>query len=295
MRTEAGEPMGAAPTEGAGLEMYRLVEELYPICRSITGHGLRQTLRILQTRIPLQIHEVPSGTPVFDWTVPQEWNVRQAYVEAPDGRRVIDFADCNLHLLQYSVPVDQVVPLDELKQHLYTLPETPDWIPYRTAYYSRTWGFCLSQRQMEQLTATEYRVVIDVELTDGSMSYGELVLPGERTDEVLISTHVCHPSLANDNLSGIAVATALARRLAAQPRRCTYRFLFIPGTIGSIAWLAQNESRVAVIRHGLVLTCVGDPGAVTYKRSRQGDAEIDRFAAHVLRHSGAPFRIESFI
>lgn len=281
-----------APT---GEEMHRLIEELFPTCRSITGDGVRQTLRVIQREIPLQVHEVPSGTPVFDWTVPREWNVRHAYIETLDGRRVVDFADCNLHLLQYSVPVDRVMPLDELQQHLHSLPETPDWVPYRTAYYASTWGFCVSQRQREQLTEEAYRVVIDATLADGSMSYGELFLEGQRSEEVLIHTHVCHPSLANDNLSGIAVATALARRMAACPRRFSYRFLFLPGTIGAISWLARNEARARSIRYGLVLTCVGDPGSITYKQSRRGDAEIDRIVEHVLRQSGAQYQIDPFV
>jgi aminopeptidase-like protein len=193
------------------------------------------------------------------------------------------------------VPIDQVVSLDELKQHLHTLPDTPDWVPYRTAYYSESWGFCIAHRQLERLNEAAYRVVIDSSLSQGSLSYGELLLPGEVTEEVLISTHICHPSLANDNLSGIAVAVALAERMAALPRRYSYRFLFVPGTIGSIAWLARNEERTGAIKYGLVLTCVGDPGPVTYKQSRRGDAEIDQIVAHVLRHSGDPIRIEPFI
>jgi aminopeptidase-like protein len=283
------------PHAESGAAMYQLMEELYPICRSITGEGLRQTLRCIRQRIPVEIREVPTGTPVFDWTVPLEWNVRQAYIETLDGRKVVDFADCNLHLLQYSVPIDQVVSLDELKQHLHTLPDTPDWVPYRTAYYSESWGFCIAHRQLERLNEAAYRVVIDSSLSQGSLSYGELLLPGEVTEEVLISTHICHPSLANDNLSGIAVALALAERVAALPRRYSYRFLFVPGTIGSITWLARNEERTGAIKYGLVLTCVGDPGPVTYKQSRRGDAEIDQIVAHVLRHSGDPIRIEPFI
>jgi aminopeptidase-like protein len=288
-----GEQTDAAAS--AGEAMFRLIEALFPICRSITGDGVRQTLRILQRQVPLQIREVPSGTEVFDWKVPQEWNVREAYIETLDGRRVVDFADCNLHLLQYSVPVNRVVPLEELRQHLYSLPEAPDWIPYRTAYYANTWGFCVAHRQLEQLTDPQYRVVIGSTLADGSMTYGELLLPGETADEVLITAHVCHPSLANDNLSGLAVATALAARLSEVRRRYSYRFLFAPGTIGSISWLAHNKGKARRIRYGLVLSCVGDAGRITYKQSRRGDAEIDRFVEHVLRHGGEPYQIMPFI
>ncbi len=276
--------------------MTRLIEALYPICRSITGDGLRQSLGLIAQEIPLRLTEVPSGTQVFDWTVPREWNVRQAYIATLDGRRVVDFAASNLHILQYSVPVDRIVERDELRRHLHTLPETPDWVPYRTSYYSENWGFCLSQRQAERLTDERYRVVIDTTLAPGHLTYGELVLPGAQAEEMLISCHSCHPSLANDNLSGIAVAVMLARRLMArQHRRFTYRFLFIPGTIGSLAWLAANEGRVPLVTHGLVLSCLGDGAAFTYKQSRRGNAAIDRIAAHVLQASGEPYRVQPFI
>ena len=276
--------------------MTRLIEALYPICRSITGDGLRQSLGLIAQEIPLRLTEVPSGTQVFDWTVPREWNVRQAYIATLNGRRVVDFAASNLHILQYSVPVDRIVERDELRRHLHTLPETPDWVPYRTSYYSENWGFCLSQRQAERLTDERYRVVIDTTLAPGHLTYGELVLPGAQAEEMLISCHSCHPSLANDNLSGIAVAVMLARRLMArQHRRFTYRFLFIPGTIGSLAWLAANEGRVPLVTHGLVLSCLGDGAAFTYKQSRRGNAAIDRIAAHVLQASGEPYRLQPFI
>lgn len=288
-------PHRPGDAEDPGAAMFRLIEELYPICRSITGNGLRQSLRILARLVPLRLEEVPSGTQVFDWTIPREWNVRGAYIARLDGRRVVDFADCNLHLLQYSAPVDRVVAHEELLRHVHTLPETPDWVPYRTAYYSENWGFCLSQRQADGLTDPAYRVVIDTTLAPGALTYGELEIPGASGQEVLFSCHSCHPSLANDNLSGMAVAVMLARRLMAAPRRHTYRFLFIPGTIGSLAWLARNEARVPRIGHGLVLSCLGDPGCITYKQSRRGDAAIDRIVAHVLRHSGDTWRINPFV
>lgn len=274
--------------------MYRLIAELYPICRSITGDGLRETLRRVQKEIPLELHEVPTGAQVFDWTVPREWNIRDAYVKNSRGERVIDFQRSNLHVVNYSVPVNRKMPLAELKEHLFTLPAQPDRIPYRTSYYKESWGFCLTQRQLEALKDEEYEVVIDASLEDGHLTYGECFLPGEMRDEILISTHACHPSLANDNLSGIALAVALARSLADTPHRYSYRFLFIPGTIGAITWLARNEERLPSIKHGLVLTGVGDSGSLHYKKSRHGNAEIDRATAHVLHHSGRTYKILDF-
>ncbi len=276
--------------------MHALATDLYPLCRSITGEGLRETLRRLQKHVPLEIHEVKSGTQVLDWTVPKEWNIRDAYVADAKGTRVIDFKRSSLHVLNYSTPIRKKMPLAELRPHLFTLPDHPDWVPYRTSYYSEAWGFCAAHRVVEALPDGEYEVVIDSTLAPGALSYGELVIPGETTDEVLLSCHSCHPSLANDNLSGIAVAVALAKRLAAQPRRrFTYRFLFIPGTIGSITWLAAHEDVVPRIKHGLVLSCVGDAGGFTYKRSRRGDAPIDRAVAHVLRHTGTSHTITDFV
>jgi aminopeptidase-like protein len=269
-----------------GVQMHQLASELYPLCRSITGNGIRQTLRLLQKRIPLQMFEVPSGTQVFDWIVPREWNLQDAYIKDPHGRRVVDFRQCNLHVLNYSTPVEATMPLSELKPHLFTLPEHPDWIPYRTSYYKETWGFCLSHNQMLDLEAGPYEVRIDSSLEAGHLTYGEVYLRGRSTDEVLVSCHACHPSLANDNLSGLTVAAFLADFLSRQNLRYSYRFLFIPGTIGAITWLALNRETASRVRHGLVLTCVGDAGGFHYKKSRRGDAEIDRAAAHVLLHCG---------
>ena len=278
-----------------GAEMFRLIEELFPICRSITGEGLRQTLHRIACQVPLVLHEVPSGTKVLDWTIPDEWNVKGAYIAALDGQPIVDFANSNLHLVQYSHALDRIVGRDELLRHIHTMPERPAWIPYRTSYYSKGWGFCLAERQARSLTDAAYRVVIDASLAPGSLTYGELAIPGESEAEFLFSCHCCHPSLANDNLAGIAVATWLASRIAAAPRRMSYRFLFIPGTIGSLAWLAANEALVPRVTHGLVLSCLGDPGAFTYKQSRQGNAEIDRLLTHVLRHGGAPHVVQPFI
>ena len=278
-----------------GAEMMRLAAELYPICRSITGNGVRQSLGILQRHIPIALTEVPSGTAVFDWTVPREWNIREAYIARLDGTRVVDFAAHNLHIVQYSTPLDAVVPLEELRRHLHALPDRPDRIPYVTSYYNDAWGFCLAQTQLDSLTDSAYRIVIDASLDPGHLTYGECVVRGEDEDEVLLSCHICHPSLANDNLSGMVVATMLARYLTGARPRFTYRFLFIPGTIGSLTWLARNEARVGRIRHGLVLSCLGDAGGMTYKQSRQSTAAIDRIVAHVLRHDPGPHRITPFV
>ncbi|MGH7300105.1 MAG: DUF4910 domain-containing protein [Candidatus Rokuibacteriota bacterium] len=278
----------------AGESMHRSVGDLYPVCRSITGDGLRQTLRYVAARIPLALHEVPSGTEVLDWTIPREWNIRDAYIATSKGQRIVDFRQSNLHVVNYSAPVRARMSLRELAPHLHTLPEAPDWVPYRTSYYRESWGFCLSHRQMTALPEDEYEVCIDSTLEPGALTYGECYLPGATSDEVLISCHVCHPSLANDNLSGIVLAMSLAERLRDCARRYSYRFLFIPGTVGSIAWLALNEAAVDRIKHGLVLACVGDVGAFTYKKSRRGDAEVDRVVAHVLQERGGEYRIEDF-
>jgi aminopeptidase-like protein len=268
-----------------GDSMHGFMRELFPLCRSITGDGLRETLAAVGRRIPLEVHEVPSGTRVLDWTVPDEWNISDAYI-AKDGRRLVDFQQSNLHVVSYSEPVRATMTLAELRPHLHTLPENPEWIPYRTSYYSRSWGFCLAQRQLDGLEEGEYEVVVDSTLEPGALTYGECFLPGERADEVLLTTHVCHPSLANDNLSGIAVLTEVGARLQELPRSLSYRLLFIPGTIGSITWLARNEDRVSKVVAGLVLACVGDSAPLSYKRSRRGEAPIDRAAAYVLRRGG---------
>ena len=277
-----------------GASLHQFAAELYPICRSITGNGLRETFARLQKRIPIQLSEVPSGTQVFDWSVPKEWNIRDAYIKDASGRRVVDFQSSNLHVVNYSTPVRAILPLSELKQHLFTLPERPDWIPYRTSYYKETWGFCLSHNQMLALPDGNYEVSIDSTLADGSLTYAECYLPGRSSEEILFSTHACHPSLANDNLSGLAVAAALAEFLANRDLRFSYRFLFAPGTIGAITWLARNRDHVSHIRNGLVLTGIGDSGGFHYKKSRQGNAEIDQAAAHVLRHSGASSEVLEF-
>jgi aminopeptidase-like protein len=278
-----------------GVAMHSLVSELYPICRSITGDGVRKTLQILRGHLPVNVYEVPSGTQVFDWVIPKEWNIRDAYIRDAHGHRIVDFRASNLHVLNYSVPIDRRVPVAELRQHLFHDRAHPEWIPYRTSYYKEDWGFCVTQKQLDSLTDDAYEVLIDSSLTEGSLTYGECYLPGTLEDEVLISCHVCHPSLANDNLSGISVAVHLAKYLMNRPRRYSYRFLFIPGTIGAITWLSLKKEHVSRIKHGLVLTCVGDPGAFHYKKSRQSSADIDRVMAHVLSSSGAPHEIREFL
>jgi aminopeptidase-like protein len=279
---------------GIGIEIHQLMGELFPICRSITGDGFRKTMGILQRHVPIELREAPSGTRVFDWTVPKEWNVRDAYIKNPKGKKIVDFRKSNLHVVSYSTPVKMRVSLKDLKKHLFTLPAHPDWIPYKTSYYKEDWGFCLSHKQLLALEKGDYEVVIDSTLEDGSLTYGELYLKGEIDKEILISTHACHPSLANDNLSGVCLATILAKHLGTISRRFSYRFLFIPGTIGAITWLSLNEEKTKNIKAGLVVTGVGDRGNITYKKSRRGNTEIDRAAAHVLGHTGRPYRLLDF-
>ncbi|HMO51460.1 MAG TPA: DUF4910 domain-containing protein [Kiritimatiellia bacterium] len=275
------------PPMNSGSDLMALIRRLYPICRSITGDGNRQTLSILREYLDLTIHEVPTGAAVYDWTVPPEWNIREAWIKGPDGRKMVDFRDSNLHVVGYSQPVQTTLTRDELLPRLHSLPEHPDWIPYRTSYYQPTWGFCLADRVKQQLPEGPFEVNIDADLKPGSLTYGDWVKPGRSSDEVLITTHLCHPSMANDNLSGIAVAVHLAQRLVSMSTRFTYRFLFIPGTIGSITWLARNEEVHARIRHGLALSCLGDAGPIHYKKTRDGKAGIDRAVALALR-DGAP-------
>jgi len=270
------------------------MEELYPICRSITGDGVRRTLAAIGQRIPLRISEVPSGTPLFDWEVPREWNVAEAWIEDPSGRRVVDLRDHSLHLMSYSIPIDSVMSLEELRPHLHALPDHPDWIPYRTSYYREDWGFCLTQRTLDALRPGRYRVHIASSLVAGSLTFAECVIGGASTDEVLIFTHICHPSLCNDNLTGLALATTLAAQLREAQPSLTHRFVFAPGTIGSLAWLARNESRLSRIRHGLVVGLLGDRGPLTYKRSRRMTATIDRIACHVLPQVSSAARIIDF-
>ena len=287
-QSSAGGSLSAAlDSASIGEDIYALAAEIYPICRSITGQGVRDTLSILSKHAPITQHEVPTGTPVLDWTVPREWVIRDAYIKNAAGERVVDFRKHNLHVLNYSAPIRAKLPLADLKKNIFTLPDQPDLIPYRTSYYAERWGFCMSQNALDALPDGEYEVCIDSELKDGALTYGELIHRGETDEEVLFSVHTCHPSLANDNCSGMALLTQLAKRMAGVKTRYTYRFLYAPGTIGAITWLARNEAVIPRIKHGLVLSCVGDAGGFTYKRTRRGDAPIDRIMARLLKDKHA--------
>jgi aminopeptidase-like protein len=265
-----------------GKKMFKLAERLYPICRSITGNGVRETLSILNEIIPLEVVEIPSGTKVFDWEIPDEWNITDAWIKNSIGEKIVDFKKLNLHVLNYSEPVDKPVDLAELKEHLYSIPENPEWVPYRTSYYNRKWGFCMSHSQFESLAAETYHVKVDSVIEPGYLTYGEYYIPGKTEEEVLFSCHICHPSLGNDNLSGIVLAVKLAEALTKLDNHFSYRFLFIPGTIGSLAWLSKNEDQLHNIKHGLVLTLLGDSTPFQYKKSRQGNAEIDDILNYLL-------------
>ena len=282
-------------TPDSGDDMYKFAAKIFPICRSITGNGVRETLHEIGLHVALDIQEVASGTAVFDWVVPREWNIRDAYIKDARGQKIVDFKRSNLHVMSYSVPVHARLSLADLRKHLHSLPEQPDLIPYRTSYYSENWGFCVPHRLLESLRDETYEAVIDSTLADGSLTYGEYLHEGTSEDEFLLSAHVCHPSLANDNCSGLSLLTHLANRIRSVKTRYSYRFLFAPGTIGAVTWLARNEKRAQHIKHGLVLSMVGDAGGPTYKRSRRGNAKIDRAVTHVLRHSGlAPTILEFF-
>ncbi len=282
--------IGPGKSDG-GRAAHELARRLFPLCRSLSGSGVRATFDLLEEQIPIRRTEIPSGTKVFDWIVPDEWNIRDAYIAAEDGTRVVDFRRSSLHVVSYSEPVRTRLPLEKLRERLHTLPDQPDLVPYRTSYYERTWGFCLSHRQLLDLEPGEYEVVIDSSLEPGHLSFAECEIEGEGEGEVLISTYVCHPALANDNLSGIVVAAMLARELLGRRLRHSYRFLFAPGTIGPLAWLHQNRERLDRVVDGLTLACIGDGGPLTYKRSPRGDAEIDQAVETVLRDSGAPHRV----
>ena len=281
-----------------GKNMFELIKTLFPICRSITGNGVRKTLKIIKELIPVEIKEIASGTKVFDWTIPKEWNITDAYIKNSEGEKIIDFKKSNLHVLNYSVPVHKKLNLRELKDHLYTLPDHPDWIPYLTSYYKENWGFCLSDNQLKELKEETYEVLIDSTLKDGSLTYGEVLLKGECEEQIIISCYICHPSLCNDNLSGPVLVVFLVKYLMMMNNirklKYTYRFLFIPETIGSITWLFLNEKDTPKIKYGLVATCLGDPGKFTYKKSRIGNALIDKIAEKVLIDSGIPFEIVDF-
>ena len=280
-------------TSKIGNEMYDLIENLYPICRSITGNGTRETLQIISKIIPIQIHEVFSGTSVFDWTIPNEWNIKDAYIKSPTGEKIIDFKKSNLHILYYSLPINKKITLNELKEHIFTQPDRPKDIPYRTSYYSEKWGFCMSHEQFLKLEDGDYEVVIDSELKSGSLSYGEYYFKGNSDEEILLSCYICHPSLCNDSLSGVVTAVELAKFIEELKRKThySYRILFIPETIGSITWLSRNQEKIKNIKHGLVITCTGDKGKINYKKTRNGNSEIDKIVIDVLENSNEDFSV----
>lgn len=281
-----------------GQPLYDLTKRLFPICRSITGNGVRETLSILQEHIPLTQHEVPSGTAVFDWTVPDEWNIRDAYIKNPKGKKIVDFQENNLHVLGYSEPINTKLSLEELKENLYTLPDQPNAIPYVTSYYKRRWGFCLTHEQFEQLEEEEYEVVIDSTLEPGHLTYGELIVEGQTSDEILLTTHVCHPSMANNELSGPVIATYLAKHLLEleQKPKYTYRFLFLTETIGAITYLSKHIDHLKQnVKGGYVLTCLGAPGHYSYLHTRKENQLTDRATKHVLKNSGVEFKEYSYL
>ena len=285
-------------SDSLGSKIYKLAEELFPICRSITGDGVRETLSILQSHLSsLVVHEVPSGTECFDWTVPPEWNIRDAYIVTPNGQKICDFRSSNLHVLNYAVPVDKTVNLAELQEHLYSLPDQPDAIPYVVSYYAERWGFCLSHDQREDLEEGSYQVFIDSTLAPGSLTYGELVIPGESAEEVFLSTDICHPSLGNNEISGPVVACYIAKWLLGLDRRhYTYRLIFIPETIGSLTYLSRNMEHLK--RHvvaGFNVVCVGDDRTYSYLPTRTGDTLADRVALHVLQHHAPSFIRYSYL
>ena len=278
-------------TTNIGMEMYKLAETIFPICRSLTGDGVRQTLKILSNYIAqdggreLSLHEVPSGTQVFDWTVPKEWAIREAYIENEQGIHVIDMGENNLHVVGYSIPVDQWVTLDELKQYVYTQPDQPDVIPYVTSYYKERFGFCMSEKQLSSLPDGKYHMVIDSELFDGSLTYADLVLPGESDREIMVTSYTCHPSMANNECSGPVLLAALARYVQSLPnRRYTYRFVLHPETIGAIVYLDKNFAHLKEkLDAGIVLSCVGDDRAYSIVHSRYNNNFADRSLMNILR------------
>ena len=279
-----------------GNHMYGIIKKLFPICRSITGNGTRQSLEIISKEFPIETYEVPTGTQVFDWTIPKEWNILDAYVIDPTRRKIIDFKKSNLHILNYSIPVKKKINLSELKDHIFTDPKHADDIPYRTSYYSENWGFCMPHNEFLKLKDGIYEVFIDSTLKNGSLSYGEYFHKGKNDDEILFSCYICHPSMCNDSLSGVAMTLELAKYIKnlKSETNYSYRFLFIPETIGSITWLSKNQEKIKNIKHGLVVTCVGDSGCMTYKKTRQNNSEIDRTVIDVLKNSKQNFKLFDF-
>ncbi len=282
--------------ESIGQDLHQLMSDLFPICRSITGEGVRETLRIIGQHIPLRIHEVPSGTQAFDWTVPKEWNIRDAFIKDEHGNRIVDFQENNLHVVGYSSPVDGWMSLAELNKHVHSLEEQPDAIPYVTSYYREHWGFCLTHNKRRMLEEGRYRVVIDSEIADGHLTYGELMIPGERDEEVFLSTYICHPSMANNELSGPVVMTFLAKWIMSQPRSYTYRIIFIPETIGSIVYLSRNfEIMKRNVIVGFNLSCLGDERTWSFVESRYGNTLAEKVVINLLSWMHPDFRRYSFL
>jgi aminopeptidase-like protein len=281
-----------------GREMHSLATRLWPIPRSLAGPAFRESLDIIEAEHgPIERHHFESGSRVLDWTVPPEWHIREAWVKGPDGQTVIDMRDSNLHVVSYSEPVHAEMELEELQERLWSLPDQPDAIPYRTSYYNRSWGFCLTENRRRSMAPGRYEVHIDAELRPGRLELGEITVPGQTDREVLLSTYLCHPSMANNELSGPMVVAQLADLLRArdQQPRFTYRLLFVPETIGAIAYLARFGQRLRErLDAGYVVTCIGDPGPFTYKRSRRGGTLADRAALHVLEHAGEPYGVTDY-
>lgn len=278
--------------------MHQLMTALFPICRSITGNGVRQTLSMLSAEFDaMNVFEVATGTAVFDWQVPKEWNLKQAYIITPEGRKICDTQESNLHIVNYSVPMQGQIDLDELKEHLYSLPDRPSTIPYITSYYKERWGFCLRHDMLESLQPGNYQVHIDATLTDGSLTYGEVLIAGNSTEEILISTYVCHPSMANNELSGPVMTTSLIQWLQAQENlRYSYRVVFVPETIGSITYISQNlEKLQQQVKTGFNVNCVGDEGTFSYLPSRAGNGLADRVIQHVLQHVQPDYNRYTFL
>lgn len=279
-----------------GNTMWQLMERLFPICRSITGNGARETLAILSEHIPLILHEVPTGSQVFDWVVPKEWNIRDAYVANEQGERVIDFKQSNLHVVGYSIPIDETMSLGDLDKHLYSLPEQPDAVPYMTSYYKERWGFCIAHNERKKLTEQRYHVHIDSTLEDGSLTYAELLIPGKTEKEIFLSTYICHPSMANNELSGPVVATHLARWIASKSRHYSYRIIFIPETIGSITYLSRNLKTLKKnVVAGFNISCIGDEGHYSYVATRYGNTLADQVASHALELRGNATKKYTFL
>ena len=283
--------------KSVGVKMYQLAEELFPICRSITGEGIRYTLNRLKKEVPqIVLHEIPTGTKVFDWVVPKEWEISEAYIEDMKGNRIVDFQKNNLHVVGYSIPIDAIVSGDELQAHLYSLPEHPDWIPYVTSYYKERWGFCVTENSRKKLTDNQYHVVIKSKLFDGSLTYAELLILGQVSDEIFFSTYACHPSMANNELSGPVVQIELAKLLMSRKNKYSYRLIWIPETIGSITYLSKNLDYMKEhIIAGYNITCVGDDRAVSYIQSRKGNTIADRAAKNVLKYIAPDYMEYSYL